>query len=827
VYNPPGLAARLRKHAVALIAIAVYNLVVFFPTAFLGRVLSPNDVFFNTDPWKLYRGGAGVQNSLLSDPPTSYFTLISLVKTHWAAFHWNPYVGSGIPGFGSSAAAVLSPFVLLPALVLPLAWVYTGIVFLKLNLAFLFAYLWLREERLGKRGAAIGAILVAGAGVYSVRWLWQITNATALYPALLWLVARAFHGKRNSIALTTLVALAYALAGFPAAMAYGAYVAVAYALFLMIRHRGGLKPAATLLTAGVLALMIAAPSLVSFVQLVRRSGYLEIRAQTATAIFPLPHWRSFLQPERLGNPALKSWLGDRTLGSMNNFVESTVYVGVVGLPLMIAALFRRRAKARWFWLAVLLFVLACIFGYARFAGALPGFKYSPLTRLVLLLPLPAGYLAAAGASWLDRLGRAGVPPASRRASRPAVVAVPRHETWRGWRAGRPRAVSVLAIAIAVAASYDLALLAGRFYPYLEPAKTVVPATPTIAYLQAQRGPFRIAPMFDYLLPNSAELFRLEDVRSHFSSEAKYRRLLQRIDPQSWSGQSTIILFNATSFRFDDPLVSILGIRYLIEQPSIDIIKWHIFAATKPGVKESGVVILKPGQTAERTIAVGSEPFEAIELPAGVEEAFARAPRLHVELRKFGVVAWERDFTPEDLAVMEKAYVPLRPFARAGDTVALRIRADGMRARLLGSEDGGVYYGRVTTPIIFDRQLPDGRLFLNVAELPRFRAEPPGDASVQLVRYADARQVLRTESAAPFLLASSEKLTPELAITIDGKPARAVGIHELFAGVEVPAGRHRVVFDRVVGRGWWWMTIVGTALWAMIAVAEVIAARRRG
>ena len=28
---------------------------------------------------------------------------------------------------------------------------------------------------------------------------------------------------------------------------------------------------------------------------------------------------------------------------------------------------------------------------------------------------------------------------------------------------------------------------------------------------------------------------------------------------------------------------------------------------------------------------------------------------------------------------------------------------------------------MTTPVIFDRQLPDGRLFRNLAELPRFRA----------------------------------------------------------------------------------------------------------
>jgi len=42
----------LRKHSTALIALAVYHFVFFFPTLFMGRVVSPNDVFFNFD-----RGG--------------------------------------------------------------------------------------------------------------------------------------------------------------------------------------------------------------------------------------------------------------------------------------------------------------------------------------------------------------------------------------------------------------------------------------------------------------------------------------------------------------------------------------------------------------------------------------------------------------------------------------------------------------------------------------------------------------------------------------------------------------------------------------------------
>ena len=63
-----------------------------------------------------------------------------------------------MPGFGSSASAVLSPLILLPTFLVPLSWVYTAIILLKINVAFWFAYFWLREERLGKIGAAVGAV---------------------------------------------------------------------------------------------------------------------------------------------------------------------------------------------------------------------------------------------------------------------------------------------------------------------------------------------------------------------------------------------------------------------------------------------------------------------------------------------------------------------------------------------------------------------------------------------------------------------------------------------------------------------------------------------
>jgi hypothetical protein len=766
--------------------------------------------------------------------------MLSLVKGEPRAFHWDPFVACGIPGWGSSSAASLTPFTFLPTMALPLSWVYTGIIFLKLNVAFLFAYLWLREERLGKRGAAIGAILFAASGPIAVRWLWQATNATPLYPALLWIAVRTARGKRTPAWAVVLIALAYALSGFPATMAYGAWIALAYFVvrvgqaLLLVRARGGTGKSAcpTLIGTVVLALGIASPMLVSFAQLVQRTGYLAVRATAAAEYkFPWHHVRLFLRPDALGNRAYHDWGGDPALGILNNYIEATVYVGLVAIPFVLLALANRRARWRWFWLGALLVIVGCMFGVgpiARVVGALPGFKFSPLTRLQMILPIPVAFLAAAGAAMVSR----------------------RHV--------------LVAATIAVLAAADLGVFAGRFYPYLEPGASMPPTTPTIAFLQAQPRPFRIAPFFDYFWPNAAELYRLEDIRSHFSSEGKYRRMLERIDPTSFANGSTVIQFNALKFDLTDPLVSMLGVRYLIEQKSIDIVKWSIFAATKPGVKEIGGYLLQPNTIVQRRVHVDAEPFWSIELPIGIDAATSRNPRLIVSLIKDARVVWSRTFAPDDWGSVGKLYVPLRPYARLGETVVLRLESRGIRGGMLKGTaapgDAPFFYGRVTTPVMFDREFSEGRIFVNLAELPRFHAvarvrkmdeaaflaaknidfateaivtdasaplPATSDAAVTLRSYANDEQVVDVRAPAATLLASAEKLTPELGVTIDGRAAKPVEINMLFAGVPVPPGEHRVVFTRRIGRGWWPVAGVCALLALALIAWDLIAARRRG
>src|SRR5205823_1209530 len=129
---------------------------------------------------------------------------------------------------------------------------------------------------------------------------------------------------------------------------------------------------------------------------------------------------------------------------------------------------------------------------------------------------------------------------------------------------RARFATVIAAALALFCAADLGVFAGRFYPYLDLAHATPPATPIIRYLQSQPRPYRIAAFFDYLWPNGAELVRVEDIRSHFSSEARYRRLLERIDPTSFANGSTVIQFDSRKFDVTDPLLGMLGVRYFAE-----------------------------------------------------------------------------------------------------------------------------------------------------------------------------------------------------------------------------------------------------------------------
>jgi hypothetical protein len=817
---------------------------------FLGRILSPNDVYYQFDPWGSHRS-MEAQNPLIYDPPVSYYPLISLLREDPSSFHWNRYVASGIPGFGSAAAAVLTPLIAVPALLLPLAYVYVGIIVLKFVAGFAFAYWWLREERLGRRGAAVGALLFSAAGPYMVWWLWQSTNASVLYPAALLLIARAFHRKKNSIALMTILVIALLLSGFPAAIAYLMYLSLVYIIFLAIRYR--IVPLLEMgkgAVAFLLGVMISAPFLAPLITFLNRSGYFSFRQRAGYDYhYPLQHLLSFVDPFRLGDPSAHLWLGDPRLAISNNFVEATVYEGLGALLLVPLGILARRAGQRWFWLGVLILLLVCMFGghhtISDAIGELPGIRYSPLTRLRILLPLPVAYLSAAAVAGLMGLVRLR----SRRAA--------------GW--GR----ELIAAAIGLLAVVDLARVAAHFYPYIDPALTRLPESRTVEYLRQQSGPFRIAPFFNYLVPNSAELVRLEDIRSHFGSEQQYRDLLQRFDSGGWGGSGSVILFSSLTANLTDPVLSMCNVRFLIEPPGIDIVRWRVLEKSAVNAPPVGEYRLRGGQEISRQIHVDGDDLYAIDLDLMVGRKAQRGSVLVELIRpETGNVVVRRSWTGEWLQSHPKNYLPIWPHARAGNVLLLRIRARNVDVSIPTTakrQAPPLLYGKVRSPVIPLTEFSDGRIFENLLALPRYwavwnarqlsEAELVGGSvdftreaiftgpidnrtanlakvvpwvrrvHMQILEYSAARQVIETTSEVPFLLVSSEKLTPELQVTVDGTRAEPMQVNGLYAAVPVRPGTHRIEVRRRIGRGWWPPSFVAFLILVAIPASEWIRRRR--
>lgn len=830
-----------RKHAVALVGLGVFHFIFFFPTLFMGRIVSPNDIFYNYDPWRSVRAVES-QNPLLNDPATAYGTLISLLRAEPDAFHWNRFTGGGIPGFGSAAAAVLSPFVAIPAAVLPPLAVFSGIILLKVNFAFVFAYLWLRVEKLGRRGAAIGALAYAISGVFAVWWLWQGTNATALYPAVLYVIARMFNGARVRFTTTALIVAALLLSGFPATIVYIGWVAIAWAVFLAVVRRAlPLREIVRALAATAVGALAVAPLVVPFVQLLRRSGYLEARTDVAGRyVFPLDHLRAFFDPFVHGNPAEHLWRGDAILGRGSNFVETTVFVGIAVIVLSLLAIPARRARIRWFWLALAVLLVLAIFGNVvviqRTIANLPGIGYSPLTRLRVLLPLAAAFLAGSGASW--------------------IISRVRASRGRHWLAG--------GIAAVIAA--ELGLFAAAFYPYLRPDVARLPHSQTVTWLSAQREPFRVAPTFDYLWPNTSELVRLEDIRSHFGSEKRYRDLLQRIDPGSWGGSGTVLQFNSLRMDVGDPLLSMLNTRYVLEQPSIDILRWKTIEKTDATGTGTSARIVAAGSPLQFTLVLDERKAWALDIPVRLRGRADAEGTLAVRVivPETGKAAWGRVWKRDELRHVDKIYVPLPRNAAAGNAFVIDVEARGLAIAIPRDPAGphAITYGIVRTPLIHVATFDDGRVFENLAALERFHAiwetkamsvdemltertidyastAVVDENSVELAELRVVPRSLRrvrftieeygsssritTRAAAPFFLVSSEKLTPELRIDIDGRRVEPVVVNGLFAGVRVGSGEHRVVFSRRIGRGWW---PGAAAAWVVIGAAFALPLRRR-
>jgi hypothetical protein len=529
-----------------LAALLVFDLILFAPLLVTRGVVSSHDFVRAHHPWRMGpQGAATAENRLLSDPAAAGQSTLVRFRDFPDGLFWNPWVSSGAIGPFQIAQGYLSPFVALPALLLPEAGIETGILFLKFNFAFLAAYAFLRSRKFSDLAAAAGAAAWAFTTGQIVWGLWMQSSVSVTYPLLLMAVDRAFE-ESSAWRAVRFAALSFLLClsgGFPHWVLYGAFAAALYGLVRAVERRGHgtLRALGRLSAAGAIAAAILLPSILGTARFLRESGYRDLRKGFGGAhALPLRHLRLYFLPDYQGSPRKDDYRGVGWIPG-DNFIETAAGVGVAagGLAFLGLSTLSRRREALY---AAILGCMVAIPLYAggailAAAGGLPLLNISLFARAKILILLAAGILVACGMEALERLEGPSLARRLALQTAPFLIAVP------------------------------LAFFALDFYPVCRPEDAVFRDTPGIQRLrEAARKGERFAAAGWTLIPNVAEALHLQDARGHFLTDAGYRRLVSAADPNSFGTYGTYLAFDPLSFDPASPVLDLLSVRFLAAPP---------------------------------------------------------------------------------------------------------------------------------------------------------------------------------------------------------------------------------------------------------------------
>lgn len=524
----------------------VFDLVLFAPLVLRGRVVSSHEFVRAHHPWRQTEHGvAEAENPLLADPAASGQTTLVRYREFPRGFFWNPWVSAGAIGPFHLAQGFLSPFVALPALLLPEAWIETGILFLKFNFAYLAAYLFFRGRGLSDLSAAVGSATWAFSTGQTVWGLWMQSSVSVTYPLLLAAVDRAFEEERASRVLffATASFLLCLAGGFPHWILYGTFASGLYFAFRAVLRRSRAAYASrTLVLSLAISAAILLPSMLASARFVAVSGYVPLRKGIGTAHeLPMTHLLLYLLPEFHGTPRRGDY---REAGWIPgaNYVETAVGIGVVAGALAVIGLFSRRRRPLALFAAVLAAAIAIpLYGGGwplRAAGSLPFLDIALFARAKILIVFALAVLAACGAEALEDLARSSPVRVLALQTAPFLIAVP------------------------------LAFLALDFHPIARPSEADFETTPGIVQLQrsARASPSRFTASGWTLIPNVSEVFGLEDARGHLLHDAAYRRLVSAADPNSYGRYGTYLLFHPRSLDPGSPILDLLNVTTFAAPP---------------------------------------------------------------------------------------------------------------------------------------------------------------------------------------------------------------------------------------------------------------------
>ncbi len=475
---------------------------------------------------------------------------------------------------------------------------------LRVLTALVFFFLLLRRQELSVAAALFGSVAF-GLGGFLLLWLnWPLANTPALLPLVLYaLLVTADRGTRRDFALLVVALFALLAGGHPETILYVAITGSLFALSRLLRRPAGERLPLIgrwALAAGIAA-GIAAPGWVPtarFIPQSLRSHRLVVRNERmARDPAAFTGWETLRgHPEREAGIekravsvfAPNAWGNSRWedsyWGDANSNEDASAFVGSAALLAALLAFWPawRFPEERIFLVLapVSLLIAVHIPSLTRLLVRVPLLdqSISANRRLLLVLGFALAYL---GACTVERWRRGEGPPrAVIVAGGAALLALiawgyglsPQREElralrhfWMGCQLAAVAATAGLlalrkprwtAWAFAMLAAAELLVFHAPANPSL-PRSAFYPVSPAIRFLQENAAGSRIAPLANRLLPNSAAVYGLADVR--ISNPMKPALYAQAVGAVSASIRTTEHILNVA----EHPLYQLLGVRYVV------------------------------------------------------------------------------------------------------------------------------------------------------------------------------------------------------------------------------------------------------------------------
>ncbi|GEM_PF-947602 len=562
---------RRREYVLIVLILGCLTCLFLNDVIFDGKILLAADIALQYAPWNSITPDSSVHNATLSDSimwyyPAKHFFWQSVKGGHFPK--WNPYIYSGHPfsplsgGQSSDLGQLLTEF---PALFLPVERALGYVAALRLVLAGLFMYAFLRDLRASVYGSLLAAIVFMF-NANTIAWLeFPAHLSIQLWiPLVFLLLHRALTKESLVYACLTAAVLGLLLFNWYLLLAIYTLSGLAlFALWMILRTyfeagrdlRRLLRQVAISVGsvgAGVSMVVVKIISYRLLLDVSIREGQSALRALRSVPL-TLETLRNlvsrsvtFFVPAFYGNGASYPYWG------YDNPVEAAQYFGIITIILVaiVLVLGRKNRYALFFAGTGILFLLITwrIPPFVNLYGYIPSVHFSTISRMVTFVLFAFAVAAGLGLTYLEKGSGEGE---KRRAYLGMGLAALMALVVVGWNwlsqteaiSTRPYEISnlkwfllMLSISLGVIvlltrSKFDKRLLAqiavailvadlfasGLDFNTTVEAGSVYPVTDAISFLQRDGSTYRVFPLsgHDFLfLPNSLTAYRIPEVTGY-------------------------------------------------------------------------------------------------------------------------------------------------------------------------------------------------------------------------------------------------------------------------------------------------------------------------